>query len=84
METKAAVDGCGSNKGCGVDLSHNKVKANDMCAQDLSNAQGVDAPVAGSLRVRQPYGDKDKGEWRWLTKSEQMMVQQGTVNGRLG
>jgi len=31
-----------------------------MCAQDPSNAQGVDAPVAGSLRVRQLYGDKDE------------------------
>ena len=31
-----------------------------MCAQDLSNTQGVNAPVAGSLRVRQPYGDEDK------------------------
>ena len=48
------------NKGCGVDSSHNKVKANNVCAQDLSNAQGVDALVTGSLRVRQPYGDKDK------------------------
>ena len=59
METKAAVDGCGSNKGCGVGLSHNEVKANNMCAQDLLNARGVNAPVAGSLRVRQLYGDKD-------------------------
>jgi len=33
-----------------------------MCAQDLSNAQSVDAPVAGSLRVQQPHGDKDKGK----------------------
>ena len=31
-----------------------------MYAQDLSNARSVDAPVAGSLRVRQPYGDKDE------------------------
>ena len=33
-----------------------------MYAQDLMNAQGVNAPVAGSLRVWQPYGDKDKGQ----------------------
>ncbi len=33
-----------------------------MCAQDLSNAQDVNAPVTGSLRVRQPYVDKDKGK----------------------
>ncbi len=47
-----------------------------MCAQDLSNAQGVNAPVAGSLMVWQPYADKDEGEQRWSTKLEQMMVQQ--------
>ena len=33
-----------------------------MCVQDLLNTQGVNAPVAGSLRVWQPYGDKDKGK----------------------
>ena len=60
METKAAVDGCGSKKGRGVGSSHNEVKANDVCAQDLSNTQGVNAPVAGSLRVRQLYGDEDE------------------------
>ncbi len=32
---------------------------NDVCTQDHSNARGVNAPVTGSLRVRQPYGDKD-------------------------
>ena len=31
-----------------------------MCAQDLSKAQGVNSPVAGSLRVRQPCEDRDK------------------------
>jgi len=31
-----------------------------MCAQDLTNTQGVNTPVAGSLRVRQPYEVKDK------------------------
>ena len=41
-------------------MSCNKVEANDVCAQDPSNAQSVDAPVAGSLRVRQLYGDKDE------------------------
>ncbi len=33
-----------------------------MCAQDLLNTQSVNAPVAGSLRVQQPYGDKDEGQ----------------------
>jgi len=58
----AAVGRCGLNEGCGVGLSHNKVEANDMCAQDLLNALGVNAPVAGSLRVQQLYGDKGKGK----------------------
>jgi len=31
-----------------------------VCKQDLSNAQGVDALVAGSLRVQQLYGDEDE------------------------
>ena len=35
-----------------------------MCAQGLTNAQGADAPVAGSLSVWQLFGDKDEGEWR--------------------
>jgi len=48
------------SKGCRVDSSYSGVKANNMCAQDLSNAWGVDAPVAGSLRVWQLYGDKDE------------------------
>jgi len=56
------VGGCGSNEGCGVGSSCNKVKANDMCAQDLSNAQSVDAPVAGSLSVRNCMETKTKGE----------------------
>jgi len=43
-----------------VGSSRNKVEADDVCAQDPSNARGVDAPVAGSLRVQQPYGDKDE------------------------
>ena len=46
-------------------MSHNKVKADNMCAQDLSNTQDVNALVAGSLRVRQPYGDKDKVKRSW-------------------
>jgi len=50
------------NKDHGVGLSCDKVKADDMCAQDLLNAQGVNAPVTGSLRVQQPYGDKDEGK----------------------
>jgi len=62
METLAAVGGCGSNEGHRVGLSRNKVKANDMCAQDLLNALGVNAPVTGSLRVWQLYRDKDKGK----------------------
>ncbi len=33
-----------------------------MCAQDLSSTCGVNAPVAGSLRVQQPYGDRDEGQ----------------------
>jgi len=53
------------NEGRRVDSSRSKVKANDMCAQDLLNARGVDAPVAGSLRVRQPYGDKDEVTRSW-------------------
>jgi len=65
------------NKGCRVDSSCNKVKANDVCAQDLSNAQGVDAPVAGSLRVQQPYGDKDK-----VTRSQTEVVN-GVRNSNL-
>ncbi len=60
METKAAVDGCGSNEGCRVGSSHNEVKANDMCAQGLSNARSVNALVTGSLRVQQLYGVKDE------------------------
>ncbi len=59
---RSAVGGCGLNEGHGVGSSHNKGKANSMCAQDLSNARDVDAPVAGSLRVRQPYRDKDEGQ----------------------
>jgi len=43
-------------------LSCNKVEAKDVCAQDLLNAQSVNAPVTGSLRVQQPCGDKDKGK----------------------
>jgi len=35
-------------------------RSNDMCMQDLLNAQSVDALVAGSLRVRQPYGDENE------------------------
>jgi len=31
-----------------------------VCTQDLSNARGVDALVAGSLRVWQLNGDKNK------------------------
>ncbi len=48
-------------------MSCNKVKADDMCAQDLSNTKGVNVPVAGSLRVWQLYGDKDKRDCgqRW-------------------
>ena len=65
MKTQAAVGGCGLNEGCRVDSSCSKVKANDVCAQDPSNARGVDAPVAGSLRVRQPYGGKDKVMRSW-------------------
>ena len=50
------------NEGCRVGSSRNKVEADDVCAQDLSNTQSVDALVAGSLRVQQLYGDKDKGK----------------------
>ena len=39
--------------GHGISWSHNKVKANDVCAQNLTNTQVVNAPAAGSLRVRQ-------------------------------
>jgi len=35
-------------------------KANDVCAQSPTNAQGVNAPVAGSLRVQQRCGDNDE------------------------
>ena len=48
------------SEGHGVDSSRNKVEANNVCAQDPSNTQSADALVAGSLRVWQPYGDKDK------------------------
>ena len=70
------VGGCGSNKGRRVGSSRNKVEADDVCAQDLSNAQSVDALVAGSLRVRQPYGDKDKRKenQKWCAESGQMVV----------
>jgi len=33
---------------------------NDVCTQDCTNARGVNTPVVGSLRVRQPYGDEDE------------------------
>ena len=62
---RSAVGGCGSNEGCRVDLSYSEVKANNAYAQDPSNTQGVDAPVTGSLRVRQPYGDKDEVRRSW-------------------
>jgi len=57
---RSAVGGCGLNEGHGVGSSHNKVEVNNVCTQDLSNTRGVNAPVAGSLRVRQPYGDEDE------------------------
>jgi len=37
----------------GVDWSHNKVRANGMNAQNLTNTRVVNALVTGSLRVRQ-------------------------------
>jgi len=81
VETEAAVGGCGSNKGCGVGSSRNKVEANNMCAQDLSNARDVDALVAGSLRVQQPYGDKDERQEQ-AARLEQTVVRRGTANER--
>ncbi len=64
------------NKGHRVDSSRNKVEADDVCAQDLSNAQDVNALVAGSLRVQQPYGDKERGE-----KGSGMVDKVGANNG---
>jgi len=45
----------------GVDKSHDKVRAIDVSAQNLTNTRWSSTLVAGSLWVRQPCGDDD--EW---------------------
>jgi len=45
-----------------VSESRDKVKATGVSAQNLTNTRWSNAPVAGSLRVRQPCGDDEKGD----------------------
>ncbi len=52
--------GCGSVRGHGVSWSRDEVGAIDVSAQNLTNTRWSSAPVAGSLRVRQPCGDDDE------------------------